>query len=405
MLRFYYACELTFLTFFSLFAFAMFASMPTGVATTSSSLAFLAAIPLFIKFLSEHRFSSTETMGLILFCYLVVSFFCDQSTFKNGLVFLLEYRIFLVLPVFVGAIRVSCNSHRLVLGSVISGALVSLTISYGMWIGWVPADGDSMSRGNHIYHGFIMSVGYMLALIMARELQGFRRYLCLALAVLIGLNVLVVEDGRTGYLQIITATSVFVGLTFSWKKTILASLIFAGCLAFTWWISETLQTELSNTYMNLERAIDQGDVHSSVGHRLEFYRSAVEIVSDSPVFGVGVGSVADALWSHYAEGKMKVYTDNVHGEFFNMLLAGGVFGVGLFLGFLIAIVYDGTRARKMGNTALGDSLIGLASIVLVSAMFNSTIKDFGEKHVLIVVLSACLAALPRMFLRDWRPAK
>ena len=76
-----------------------------------------------------------------------------------------------------------------------------------------------MSRGNHIYHGFIMSVAYFLALVMARESRGARRYLCLSFAVLVGMNVMVVENGLTGYLQVIVSTLVFVGLTFNLKKT------------------------------------------------------------------------------------------------------------------------------------------------------------------------------------------
>ena len=399
MAKFYDVCRLIFLSFFSLFAFSMFASMPTGVATTSSSLAFLAAIPLFIKFLGEYRLSSTETMGLLLFCCLFASIFWGGTTFVDGLESLSEYRIFLMLPVFVGAMGEIRGGSRLVLGAIVSGAAVSLLISYAIFLGWLPTEGESMSRGNHIYHGFIMSVTYFLALIMSRQFRGLRRYLCLVFAILIGLNVMAVEDGRTGYLQVILSTSVFLLLTFSWKKTALFSGILAAILASTWWGSVTLHTELRNTYINLERAVGHSDTNSSVGMRLEFYRNALEIVSEHPVVGVGVASTVTELERRYREGKMKVYSDNVHSEFLNMSLAAGVLGLALFSAFLCAIAYDGMRARRAGDSGLGDCLIGLAAIVLVSAMFNSTIKDFGEKHVLIVTLSACLASLAGLIRR------
>jgi len=396
MLKFYSICRVIFLTFFPLFVFSMFASMPTGLATTSSSLAFLAAIPLFIKFLGEYRLSSTETMGVVLFCTLFASIFWGSSNFTDGLGALSEYRIFLMLPVFVGALGEVRVGRQFLLGAIISGAAVSLLISYWMFLGWVPTDGDSMSRGNHIYHGFIMAVAYFLLLIMARESFGIGRYLYLTFAALVALNVMVVEDGRTGYLQVIVSTFMFVGLTFNWRKTGFFSAILALILVALWWSSATLQNKVHNTYINLDHAVAQSDTGSSVGLRLEFYRNALDIVSANPVVGVGVASVADALERRYREGKMRVYTDNVHSEFLNMSMAAGVFGLVFFASFVFAIAYDGMRAKQLGDTKLGDCLVGLASIVLVSAMFNSTIKDFGEKNVLMTVLSICLAYLAKL---------
>lgn len=393
MLAMYNTCRIVFTTFFSLFAFSMFASMPTGMATTSSTLAFLAAIPLFIRFFGEYRLSSTEKIGLLLFLWLFASIFWGDTTFAEGLEPLLEYRIFLMLPVFVGAMGEILEERQLVLGAIVSGAAVSLLISYGMFLGLLAPDGYSLSRGNHIYHGFIMSVAYFLTLIMAREYCGVRRYLCLVFAVLISVNVLLIEDGRTGYLQIILSTLVFTGLTCSWKKTGLFTAGIAASVVAAWLGSATLQIELRNTYVNLKNSIEQDEIRSSVGMRLEYYRNALDIISEHPVVGVGVASTADELERRYREGEMKVYTDNIHSEFLNMAIAAGVFGLVLFSAFLIAIVYDGLRAKRAGDPRVGDCLIGLASIVLVSAMFNSTIKDFGEKHVLIVTLSVCLASL------------
>ena len=135
---------------------------------------------------------------------------------------------------------------------------------------------------------------------------------------------------------------------------------------------------------DLERAVELRDVSSSVGMRLEYYSSALEIISENPVFGVGVASIAEVLERRYKERKMELYTDNIHSEFLNISVAAGVLGLALFPRFLFAIAYDGNRARRAGDSGLGDCLIGLAFIFLVSAMFNSTIKDFGEKHILIV---------------------
>ena len=71
-------------------------------------------------------------------------------------------------------------------------------------------------------------------------------------------------------------------------------------------------------------------------------------------------------------------TDNVHSEFMNMLIAGGLPALFLFLVFVLSISWVGFRYRKT-DRAIGDALTGISVIVFVSAIFNSTIKDYGEK--------------------------
>ena len=138
MTKFYDVCGLVFLSFFSLFAFSMFAPTPTGVATTSSSLAFLAAIPLFIKFLGHYRLSSTETMGLVLFCFLFASIFWGSTTFADG------PGVSLGVPYFPNAPGICWGNARGLwrpaagVGCDHTGAAVSLLISYGMSLGWWP---------------------------------------------------------------------------------------------------------------------------------------------------------------------------------------------------------------------------------------------------------------------------
>ena len=73
-----------------------------------------------------------------------------------------------------------------------------------------------------------------------------------------------------------------------------------------------------------------------------------------------------------------------------MLLAGGIPALILFLWFVISLFITGFIARKR-QPEFGDFLIGCATIIAVAALFNSTIKDFGEKHVLLIILATWLS--------------
>ena len=108
--------------------------------------------------------------------------------------------------------------------------------------------------------------------------------------------------------------------------------------------------------------------------------------------GVGVGDVVTELKDRADSGQIRIVTDNVHSEFMNMLIAGGLPALFLFLVFVLSISWVGFRYRKT-DRAIGDALTGISVIVFVSAIFNSTIKDYGEKNALLIILSLLVAKL------------
>jgi O-antigen ligase len=132
--------------------------------------------------------------------------------------------------------------------------------------------------------------------------------------------------------------------------------------------------------------VSYDEYQSGAGVRLEYYHQALEIGLENPILGVGVGGVVSELETRFADGRLRHYTDNVHGEFMNMLAAGGFPGLILFVAFVGSIGLYGLRSRREQMTWLGDAFVGLAVIVGISALFNSTVKDYGEKHALLVLL-------------------
>ena len=89
--------------------------------------------------------------------------------------------------------------------------------------------------------------------------------------------------------------------------------------------------------------------------------------------------MTSTLQSRAETGQIRLLTDNVHSEFMNLLMAGGAPALLLFAVFIVCIAYSGFVVRRQSRW-LGDALIGIGVIVLVSAFFNSTIKDYGEKY-------------------------
>jgi O-antigen ligase len=372
---------------FIAFSFVMFSCwFPTGFSATLSTFAFLFAIPLFFSRVSWGTISLFEKTGVLLFGWLLLSVIWSEALILDSFGYLSEYRIYFMLPVLIAALSGNTKTQGQALVAAILGAFSALVASYGLGLGWWNIDGAALSLGNRIYHGFIMSSFLLVCFLIAREQTGIFRLVALSVAVLIIYNVLNIETGRTGYLQVFLVSVVLVFLTFSRAISSAMVIIIVSVAGIFYMTLDTFHDRTNETLQNAQRMVNSDDYHSSAGYRLEFYQSALQIGYEHPVIGVGVGDVTSVLAARFESGEIRVLTDNVHSEFMNMLVAGGFTAMFLFFTFISAIAYEGVRQRK-SSKSLGDALIGLSVIVLISALFNSTIKDYGEKHALIIMLA------------------
>lgn len=372
---------------FIAFSFVMFSCwFPTGFSATFSTLAFFFALPIFFHRIRSIELSRFELAGLALFGWLLLSVIWSDAPILGSLGYLSEYRIYFILPVLISVLALDAQTQRWAFAAAMLGAFIALITSYGLGLGWWQIEGAHLSLANRIYHGFIMSSFLLACLLIARETTGVVRLLAAVVALLVAYNVLNIETGRTGYLQVVFVCLTFAVLTFSRIQAVLAVAAAVTLFAVSYLSFERFHDRVNETMANVEKMVISDDYNSSAGYRLEFYRGALNIGLDYPFTGVGVGDVTSTLKSRAETGEIRVFTDNVHSEFMNMLVVAGFPALILFAVFISSIVYSGLVVRRQSRW-LGDALIGLGVIVLVSAFFNSTIKDYGEKHALIIMLS------------------
>lgn len=373
---------------FIAFSFVMFSCwFPTGFSATFSTFAFLFALPLFISRIDKVvKISLFEKAGLVLFGWLLLSIFWSQAGVMDSLGYLSEYRLYFMVPVFAAALLYLPKTQKWALYLAVLGAVVALVTSYGLGFGWWKIEGALNSLANRIYHGFIMSALLLVALLIVRHAHGAFRIGAVVVAVLTAYNVLNIETGRTGYLQVIAVSFIFVLLSVSrLKSAMLVSIAFVG-LVVAYLSLDQFSAQVDLTLVNIERMFLNDDYQSGVGFRIEAYRGAIQIGIENPWSGVGVGDVVTELQTLAHSGQIRIMTDNVHSEFMNMLIAAGIPALLLFSAFVLSIAWVGFQYRKMDG-AVGDALIGISVILFASALFNSTIKDYGEKHALLIILS------------------
>lgn len=385
--------ERAFAVCFVIFSFVMISKVfPTGFASTFSTLAIVFALPIFVYRMHMIELNRFETTGLMLFGWLLLSILWSDAPLVQSLESLGEYRIYLILPVLISVLSLNPRTQRQAFAAAMLAAFVALVASYGLGLGWWTIEGADFSLANRIYHGFIMSSFLLACLLTARETTGVIRWLAGVVALLVVYNVLNIETGRTGYLQVMFVCLIFVVLTLTRVQAALAVLTTVVLCAVSYQLFDKFHDRVNQTLANVEKMVVNNDYQSSVGYRLEFYRGAIHVGFENPLSGVGVGDVAKTLQTQAETGQIRVLTNNVHSEFMNMLMAGGVPALFLFFGFIVSIAYSGFAVRRQSRW-LGDALIGLGGIIFVSALFNSTIKDYGEKHALIIMLSLLGAQL------------
>ena len=310
----------------------------------------------------------------------------------DSLGYLSEYRLYFMVPVFAAALLCLPNTQKLALYAAVLGAIVALITSYGLGLGWWKIEGAHLSLANRIYHGFIMSALLLVSLLVARHTKGVFRIAGAVVALLTVYNVLNIETGRTGFLQVIAVSFIFVVLSFTRLQAGIMTLVAAVAFGSACISLDQFNAQLDKTLVNVENMVVNDDYNSSSGYRLEYYRAGIQIGADNPLSGVGVGDVVAELQNRVNSGQMRLLTDNVHSEILNMLIAGGIPALLLFLAFVLSIAWVGIKHRKT-DSFTGDALIGVAVIVSVSAMFNSTIKDYGEKHALLIILPLLVSKL------------
>ena len=382
--------ERCFLVLLCCFAFTMLAGFfKTGFPATFSTLAIVFASIIVFRNRSNFELSRAEKVGVLLFIWLSLSLTWSGVELLDSLNGLFEYRFFLLLPLLSNAIFfVSVKPEKVIISGV-CGALVALVFSYALGLDLVKIKGADNSLSDRIYHGFAMC----LLLIFFLSLLGDKRSKALNLIgwciiALIVLNLTTIETGRTAILALVAIILVWAFLYSNVKTSIvvLATPLMIGIIYISF---DSFASVIGLTYENVYKALVVGDFGSGAGYRLDWYKAALGFGIENPWVGAGIGGVDSALALMFEGGAIKIATDNVHNEYLTMLIAGGWFATATFFIFCVSIILDGLDS-EIRDGPVGRGLVLLGVLVIVYCSFNSSIKDFGEKHAILFVLSTLI---------------
>ena len=367
--------------------------LPTGFKSLFFYLSLISALFL-IPIVFTKNYSNTisflnyEKIGLILFGWIILSSYFFSPNFILAFDAIFEYRVFLISPLFAYIISVTefrsdLFSTTLVVGG--STALLFSLLGAGQFIDFT---GELRSLGGSIFHGFSMSVLLSAALFWSRERKGWHGLPWIFLAVLAVGSVFGVEIGRTAYLQMVSCLFLFIITDIKSKKTWQISLIIVGCLISSFFISTDLADTLNRTVTGaIERQPPGESVDWSSALRLDWWLYSLELLKDNWVLGIGLSEIPMYLDIGVSTGSIRFPTDNLHSEYLTIFLGTGIVGLLLLIFYFIIMFIEGFVLFAKHRSLSSYFLMVISTIFIVGCFFNSSLKDFGEKHMMICILS------------------
>lgn len=302
----------------------------------------------------------------------------------HGGVYLAKYASLLLLPVILSLQLTPAERNRAALAFCCSMTFV-LLLSFLISLTILPAEWfrDS-SPGNptvfklQITHGLFMVLAAFILYIKSMTLpSGKARYGLWLLAALMVGNALFMVQGRTGQLALI----VLVVFLFSYRTSrhgllIGISAAFAlSVLAYT--SSDAFKQRADRAVMevqNWKASESKGDPSSSMGTRLDFYKTSLLIIRDHPWIGTGTGGFGKAYEKEIA-GTTLPFTLNPHNQY---LLVAAQYGL-LGLGVLALFYFSCWRQARQTPEPYRILALGFLLAYLCGNMFNSFMLDFAER--------------------------
>ena len=223
----------------------------------------------------------------------------------------------------------------------------------------------------------------------------YGKYIAVGIAAICMTNVFFVLIGRSGHI----VAAVLLSLAIVWelprRHRWIVLILPIVLLAVAYGVSPKVQQRVKQVHSDVQAfSFQKGEslvTGTSSGIRLHFWHRAVQSTAESPWLGSGVGSWSNEynrLDSRYSPGGVMLgERSNPHQEYLMWGVQLGVFGVVLFLGFLLSVWRDTTRADTPVKRAAQSVLAALA----VSCLFNSSVYDALIGDFFCVALGLMLA--------------
>ena len=320
---------------------------------------------------------------LLLFGWLLVGTLWGGGSLEERALSIKKYADLLLIPILI-SLAIDAQERNRALIALATALGVTLALSFVLGLGLLPT-GDFIKGEpsnpfvfkKHTTHNILIAFGALLFAVLAwKSPHGWGRWGWGGASVLAVSNVLLMVQGRTGYVVLAGLAILAFQMFFGWRG-ILAAIV-GLCLIFpaAYQISSSFHervdlTVSSVTQWNPSVAV----VNDAVGWRLEYYYHTAEIIQDHPLIGVGTGGFVQAYRARAEPAGLDI-PPHPHNQYLFILAQVGIVGLGLLL-WLFA-----QQWRLMsfaGDATYGLLARGLVVTTAIGCLFQPALNDHTEK--------------------------
>jgi O-antigen ligase len=273
------------------------------------------------------------------------------------------------------------------LGGFQAACVMILLISYGIWLGVVPAGAPFNGTPEnptvfkaHITHSLLMAFSAFLFAVTARFSDNrLIKVVSLIFCFLIAVNVFFLVSSRTGQLALALLICYFLGACRRRRGVCVALLvILVMSLAGVMMQETALRRGLDN--LSIEAAEwwhGSKQIEKSAIYRLEVYTITLNIIKERPVFGLGTGGFPKAFTEKVggADKAEKYNPYNPHNEYLLIAVQFGVVGLCIWLYLFLKQWSVAGRLSSPVNCLMAR---GLVILILSAGVVSSTLIDHTE---------------------------
>ena len=360
-------------------------------------------LSLFVK-------SPVAFAALMLFAWLVISLAWVNQFDQDQIKFLRKYSNLLMVGVFLWFCLTSAIRSRVLFAFALS-MLLTLTLSYVAATELLPSfswmhatPGNAVVFRLHITHNLFMALAAILFGVFAVEagLSGHRFFAAawLVACVLACINVVLMVQGRTGYVVLAAFIALAFAMRAGWKGIAAACLVVSLSAFAVYDFSDSTRQRVNLTLTELsqwqpDKPVTDGN---SIGYRMEFFTNSLALIDKRPLLGSGLGSFPTEYKQH-TEGTGRNPTDNPHNDALLLAVQAGIPSVLLFFYLLIRL---GLAARHAASLQLRVLAPALALWIGVGGIFNALLIDHSESLLFALVLG--LIAAGTLYAKNDRPS-
>jgi O-antigen ligase len=317
---------------------------------------------------------------VLLWLLAVVGMLWADASLSERLGGLSGFHRLLVIPLLLAQFRRSDIGKSALIGFLCAAvALLAASVVHAALFGrvsWIVCSLPGVPVKDYISQSTVFVICIFALLGAAVEAWGARRYrfaLGLVLLALMFLaDIAYVVTGRTALAVIPVLALLFGFKQLGWRGVVAASAAFAALAAVLWTSSPYLRERVQRSFAEVG-FYGAGNVMTSSGLRLEFWRESIGFVAQAPILGHGTGSINGQFRERAAEpgAPLGFASENPHQQILAVAIQLGLVGVGLLIAMWAA------HLALFGGSGL-TAWIGLTVVVqnVVSSQFNTHLFDF-----------------------------